>query len=180
MTTLLAIDGSLRCVGLAYFVNGVLSDTHAIRWAPRSVKVDPATRAHTLALEAYDALGAAADVVAYEWPQAYGDDKNPNDLFGLVAMSAALASLVEAKAVVSYLPRIWTGGIPKAKKGNPHESPRAAKIRARLSITKHFGRESEAEAFDRCQTHDEIDAVGIGLHHLQRGITVKRRVIARE
>lgn len=174
MTVLLAIDGSIRCVGAALFRDGRLQWTGYVRWGKRSTKTNPGERAQILADECAQMLPSDLypTAVAYEWPQAYGDDKNPNDLFGILAVSGHIVGAFNARAK-SYLPREWTGGIPKATKGDPHTSPRAAKISARLDP-------AELSVFGDAKTHDEIDAVGIGLHHLGRSITTRRRVIDRE
>lgn len=174
-SSLLAIDGSLNCVGIAYFVNGKLLDTLAIKWGRRSRKINLATRADILAKEASQALCMAVDQVVYEFPQAYGDDKNPNDLFGIVAVSAHIASLCEAHEVTSYYPREWTVGIPKTDtegkllQANVKTSARAKRISSRLDPF-------EIVVWDEIKTYDEVDAVGLGLHHLNRGINKPNRV----
>lgn len=186
MRSLLAIDGSLNCVGIAYFVDGRLIQTWAFKWGRRSRKVNIATRAYQLAVEAQKALGMAVDEVVYEFPQAYGDEKNPNDLFGIVAVSAHIASLCEAHEVTSYYPREWTVGIKKTDEDgkllqkNVKTSARAKRIRLRLDGPAGLECASafacERDIFDRASTYDEIDAIGIGLHHLDRGINKPNRV----
>lgn len=183
MTTLLAIDGSLRCVGLALFRDARLVWTGAVSWGRRSTKIDPAARASILADEAAQMVfdqrwlddGRVSEVV-YEWPQAYNDEKDPNDLLGILAVSGEICAghKTVGGPVASYLPRIWTAGIPKKVNGklpkDPHTSPRAIRIHNRLNSS------TEIEVFDRAKTNDEIDAVGIGLHHLGRGIAERKRV----
>lgn len=175
MGTLLAIDGSIRCVGVALFVDDTLAWTDKAQWGTRSTKTNLGERAATLAYELDREIRTSVDAIAYEWPQAYADGKNPNDLFGILAVSGHLVAnnVVIGGVVRSYLPREWTGNIPKTVGGklpkNPQSSPRGIKIAARL-------RWAELGIFNSAETHDEVDAIGIGLHHLGRGITKRKRV----
>ena len=174
MTTLLAIDGSLRCCGLALFRDARLAWTGAVKWA-RGRKCGDAERAACIAAEAYRMLPVSTtDAVIYEWPQVYeGSDADPNDLFGILAVSGDLVGRLAPKDVTSVLPRIWTAGIPKKVDGklprNPHTSPRAKAIARRLSG-------AELAVYEGAKTNDEIDAVGIGLYSLGRGIHLRQRV----
>lgn len=171
MTTLLAIDGSIRCVGAALFRDGRLVWTGCAQWGKRSTKTNPGQRAQTIAEELAGSVPYDFEEgdLAYEWPQAYGDEKNPNDLFGILAVSGYFAGF--CRAATSYLPREWCGSIPKAKTGCWRASPRAQKILTRLDDP------DEQRVFIAATTHDAADAVGIGLHHLGRGILKRHRVL---
>jgi hypothetical protein len=104
--------------------------------------------------------------VVIEWPQIYRASKSkgdPNDLPGLAGVGMAIAARLDVE-VVSYLPRQWAGGTRKAETGDPLDSPRGRLVWRCLSPDER-GRV--------VPSHDAIDAVGLGLHHLGR---LQRRV----
>lgn len=115
-------------------------------------------------------LGAAPRLYVYEWPQVIraGRSKgDPNDLPGLAAVGAAVAAglaVLSARQnvglrVVTRTPAEWTGGVPKVTEGDPWASARGVRVAARLSV---------AERVLVPDSHDAIDAVGLGLHALGR------------
>jgi Holliday junction resolvasome RuvABC endonuclease subunit len=100
------------------------------------------------------------DTLAVEWPQVYRSTKSkgdPNDLLGIAALCGCLATTLGVRHVVAYKPAQWIGQLPKARKVK--DSPRASRIFAALS-------ETERELVP--DQNDVIDAVGIGLYHLNR------------
>jgi len=96
-----------------------------------------------------------------EWPRTYGHGKSKGDsadLFPLAAIGCAVGALLDVE-ITSYLPQEWIGQVRKFEKGDPWESPRGQMIARRLS-------ENERECVT--DSHDAIDAVGIGLKYLGR------------
>ncbi len=169
---LVAIDPSLRSTGLAIFQEGSLihAESVKVRTRPGGGAQDIAARAFAMAGEVARHVRAAAPVdplqIVVEWPQIYRGPKaqgDPNDLPALAAVGVAIAALVGAQGVQSYTPREWAGQVPKATKGDCRDSPRARRIRSRLSAP-----ELEVWSGLRPSDHDAIDAIGIGCHALGR------------
>lgn len=97
-------------------------------------------------------------VIEYpQWYRASRSKGDPNDLGPLVGVGVGVGAILDAQ-IVAYLPAEWCK-LPKSDTGDPWASPRGALIRGRLS---------EAERLCVQATHDAIDAVGLGLHHLGR------------
>lgn len=177
MSALIAIDPSTTCTGLAVFEGGKLVRTFALKGSKKLVLGD---RCLALAHEAagvvvpWQRMGGTIDVVS-EWPQVYSDgDVDPNDLPAIAGIAVGAAVACHARSLVVYKPKEWTGTIPKKVDGKllkkyVHTSPRAKRILSRLD-------EAEVVAFHNADTNDEIDAIGIGLHALGRGITQRHRV----
>jgi hypothetical protein len=97
------------------------------------------------------------DELVVEWPQWYATGKtkgDPNDLAYLAGIATGLAVAFPGAAVRSPVPRTWIGGLPKATSGDPWASPRGARVASRLS---------DAERALVPDSHDAIDAVGLGL-----------------
>jgi hypothetical protein len=161
---LVAVDPALRSSGLAIFRDGVL--VHASRVKSPSPD-DVAVCALTMAQSIANFVPRDSRIhVAIEWPQIYRGPRaqgDPNDLPALAAVGVSVAALLGA-SVQSFTPRDWAGQVPKATKGNCKESPRAKRIRSRLS-----GPELAVWEALRSGDHDAVDAIGIGLHALGRG-----------
>lgn len=165
---LLAVDPGLNAPACARFVGGVLVRAEPVR-VPRSYArldlIDRCRKVARLIHEWHSALDAGdprSVHLAVERPQIYRASKSkgdPNDLPPMVGIDAALATLMDCP-VTSYLPREWVGGTSKAETGDAWMSPRGQRVWSRLS-------EAERQAVV-VVTHDVIDAVGIGLHHLRR------------
>ena len=103
--------------------------------------------------------------IVVEYPQIYapGQSKgDPNDLPPMVGIDVGLACLFPRVPVQSYFPREWAGATTKAKSGDAWLSPRGQRVRQRLSASEL------AVLADVRVTHDVIDAIGIGLHHVGR------------
>lgn len=175
---LLAVDPSLRSTGVALFRDGELIAVSKIRTAC-GPSDDIAHRARAMARDvaAWEARiperqGGRPDALAVEWPQVYRTAKSkgdPNDLLGLAGVCAAVAALYPSALVTSYCPAAWepapkVSSARKLKKLGPVDSeaftsPRGVRIMGRLSKT---------ERVLVPESHDAVDAVGIGLHHLGR------------
>lgn len=119
----------------------------------------------------YELLRSVREIVV-EFPQVYTSDKSkgdPNDLLPLAAICGALGALLDVP-YCAYLPAQWTAQIPKAEtQKSRFDSPRATRICSRLD-------HRELIVYKKAQTHDEIDAIGLGLHHTGRSISKPRRV----
>lgn len=183
---LLALDPSIRTCGVALFRGGVLSLTYPIKCSAcggrgrvRDCEVcsaSPLTRclrmAQAVAAWVVTTRACPREFVA-EWPRTYRAVRSkgdPNDLLGLCGVAGATAGML-AMAVAgrdvtlkafSYEPAEWTGQLPKdLHRVQRFKSVRAQRIAGRLS-------DVELPVWRSIETHDEIDAVGLGLYHLGR------------
>lgn len=152
------VDGRLRSVGLRRAGPALPGETPGARALRAALMLGPdlaAARSH-----------AGPYRLVWEWPHVYQGARSsadPADLLALAAVGGAVSALAAAYFtpldVASVEPGQWTGQVPKRKVGNPWESPRGIRIRARLT----------AEEFAVVPAkHDALDAVGIGLHDLGR------------
>lgn len=164
MTTLLAVDPSIRSPGVALFVNGQLAATACVKFP-----IDTAQNDGTRCLTAAKAIvqwtraimgTSLLDAVAFEWPQIYKHD-TPSKANSVVPMAgvnmavAAMFNVLGPTQVFAWVPaEIW-GQLPKRKTGSALGSPRGERIWSRLT---------EAERNVIIDQHDSLDAVGIGLH----------------
>lgn len=170
---LVALDPSLTSTGLAVFFDVTLVHASSVQ-SPSGPGADLAARVLAMAAEVkvrvrslYQDEGEPVQVATerqqvYRGPRAKGD---PNDLAAILAVGTATAALLRAWSVSSYTPADWAGQLPKAEKGDCKASPRALRLRSRLA-----GLEVAVWDGIRRSDHDAIDAVGIGLHVLGRGI----------
>lgn len=90
--------------------------------------------------------------------------RDPNDLLPLTGVSVALAALLPEAKAIGYFPDEWGGQVDKEVKN--------ARALERLTPAERATIE-DAGAL----THNILDAIGIGLHHLGR--FARRRVYAR-
>lgn len=165
--------GKTSAAGLTYWREGVLRRCDAVRPPPN--RVAPASRGDQCQVMISAIIGKLAQwgaleagAIVYEWPQVYRAARapgDPNDLLGLVAVAAGVASQLEALAaerngrdgsllILSPTPAQWAGQLPKTKTGDPWLSLRGQRVASRLS---------PAERALVPKSHDAIDAVGIGL-----------------
>lgn len=174
---LVAVDPSVRSTGLAIFLDGRLTYATSVRRA--SSGEGPAERSLAMARLVADRVlyernlaysppydSAPPIHVVTEWPQIYRAQRaigDPNDLPAIAAVGTAVAALLDAEEVRSYTPREWAGQVPKVTSGNCKASPRARRIRSRLS-----GDEVSVWEGLRTGDHDAVDAIGIGCHALGR------------
>lgn len=186
---LLAVDPSLRSTGVALFrddallaVGRIRSELHADHSsAARAAAMSYQIRDWYLTRVAAGMLAGQAHselTIAVEWPQVYRAVKSkgdPNDLFGLAGVCTGVIVALRPHASRAYLPADWEPApkvSPERKRrglgpidSEAFTSPRGVRILSRLS---------EAERALVPQSHDAVDSVGIGLHHLGRLAT--RRV----
>jgi hypothetical protein len=161
---LLAVDPSLRSTGVALFRDNVLIATSRLSCSVRSLNMG--TRcigvAQTITLwYRNSARGHPTPDLVFEWPQIYRAAKSkgdPNDLVPLAGIGMSLAGMLNVLPITPT-PAEWAGQLKKFTKGDVGQSPRALRIRSRLS-------ESELEHWQ--DQHDVIDAIGLGLWCLGR------------
>lgn len=178
----LAVDPSLTRTGWALFREQELIKSGAFVSPPAkldlSAGVTVAERAARTARALFANLCVHATVkfepldLIMEWPQVYRATRSkgdPNGLLGIAAICGALVALAQPTRVLMKTPAEWIGQLPKAatKKG-ALTSPRARRILGNLT-------ESERDYLQRFDdvTHDEIDAIGLGLFALDRLKPVK-------
>lgn len=177
---LLAIDPSVRSVGVALFRHGVLVASGHLRMPAEWMELPPAARCLRVAQEIlawYGEQEGASTIrtVVFEWPQIYIDAKSKGDqngLLGLVGVGQSVAALVTMRNImldvrppelVSPTPAEWTGQLPKTVGGKKPKSafdtPRGSRIRTNLQ-------RGELAVVD--DQHDAIDGLGLGLFALNR------------
>lgn len=159
MSTLLALDPSIRSAGVAIFHVGECVAAARIQVA--ASKVPPAERCLAMVRQivAWCAPWRISAVVT-EWPQIYRASKSegdPNDLTGLAGVGMGVIGRLSEHvpfSVKSPTPAEWAGALPKSTRGDPWASARGLRIAKRLSATER------ARVPD---SHDALDAVGLGL-----------------
>jgi hypothetical protein len=168
VSTLLAVDPSLRCTGVALFVDGRLTAAGVVR--PAIKTGSPVDRAAQIAREvrsyvAQQGVSAWMSEIVLEWPQVYRAAKSkgdPNDLLGIAAVCGAVATYWPNSQITAYKPAEWAGQLPKATSHKQAlASPRGRRVFGRLQG-------DEVLVWDQLRYHDAVDAVGIGLYHLGR------------
>jgi hypothetical protein len=181
--SLVALDPSVRSVGVALFAGGVLVDAATIKCPSCGSKGRVAECPACSSSDAARCLRIAQEVVRWvvshdvaptslvsEWPTIRGAAQsvgNPNQMIPMAGVVGAVAGLLsmglaardETLEVRSFKPAEWTGGCPKTKT-KPQRSQRGRRIESRLA-------ESELPLF-RVAGHDDLDAIGIGLYALGR------------
>ncbi len=171
MKVLVAVDPALVSSGLAVFLDGALTHASSVR-SSAGPSADIAARVLVMAnlvaerVRQLYPLERAMISVATEWPQVYRGHRavgDPNDLPAIAAVGASVAAFLRASEVRSYTPHVWAGQVPKVTRGDCKSSPRALRIRSRLS-----GLESAVWDALGPHEHDAVDAVGIGCHALGR------------
>lgn len=182
MKTLLALDPSIRSAGVAIFHMGILTGVTTI--TDSGDKKDPVERKlERMAggiLAWLQKTKNQPTAIIGEWPQVYREGIGTNDrnqLLPLAGLCGYLAGCLAVGASITggscpltlVTPKEWTGQIPKLEaKSRMFISARARRIEARLD-------EWELGIYKKAPSHDAIDAVGIGLHALDRGIMKPHR-----
>lgn len=168
---LLALDPSVASPGAALFMGGRLLVAGRVRVTKRAYQSD-GERWLGVAQDILDFAevhGAYViediETIVFERPQIYRATKSkgdPNQLIGLAGIAMALVGLCKGCSplkILSPTPDEWTGQVEKDTKGSAKDSPRARRILSRLD---------DAERKLVPNQHDAIDAVGLGLHALDR------------
>lgn len=173
MSTLFAVDPSVRSAGCAAFLDGRLIAAWRI---VREIELGeaPGQRwygiARVIVASVHQRLPfvTSLDELVFELPQIYTAVKSkgdPNDLIGLAGVSGTVAGIMAPRKITSPTPAQWAGQVKKATKGSAKDSPRALRILSRLDA---------AESALVPNQHDAIDAIGLGLFALGR--LAQRRV----
>lgn len=156
MSTLLAIDPSLRGTGWALFVDTNLAHCGVIG-GPKQISNIEAVRA--IYEEALRTWGSGPDEVVLEFPRIYpkgrgeGDNVDGNDLLWVAAVAGALCTLGPSS---TYYPSDWKGQSKKEKT-----------LRIVLQACNPAER-AVIESVQGAKRHNAVDAVGIGMYHLKR------------
>lgn len=138
---LLAIDPGTKSTGFAIFEDGLVHVSRATLLSCAD------TDAALCTFEPY------ADIIVCEVPQVYPRSKaDPNDLIKLALLAGALVAKWPAHSKVLVYPREWKNQVPK----KIHNARTLAKLTP-----------SELRLCEGL-SHDEIDAVGLGLWYLGR------------
>ena len=167
---MLAVDPGIRGCGVALFE---ARELRAAAYVPNMARSGNGPRecwlmassinvwvAHTIANERLDRL-------VLEWPQVYAPGKgkgDPNDLFALAGIGAALCAELKPFEIEHYLPRAWKGQMPKEV---VHQRMLTELSQDEFAKIRSAGR----------LTHNVWDAVSLGLFSLDR--LTPKRVIAR-
>lgn len=142
----LAIDPGTRSTGFAFFDSGKLE---------RVVRVTK-LRCNNLGIMPYEEIRKWKGCVSHlacEVPQIYPQSKaDPNDMIPVALLAGALIGYFSAAFVKMPRPREWKGQVPKAI----HNARTLAKLT------------DDERALCAGHSHDELDAVGIGLWYLGR------------
>jgi hypothetical protein len=171
---LLAVDPGVDNPAFALFRHSQLMVARRVQLQDVLASLGPVDRcefvANQILTDVVSAMGAwpQLDALVVEQPQFYRASKSkgdPNKLALLVLVCGSMAAAVRAQfgrhvRIESYYPAEWAGQIPKSTKAKQAwKSPRGRLIRGQLS---------EAEFAAVQDTHDAVDAVGIGLRFLDR------------
>lgn len=163
---LVSVDPGLHVCGVALWSDGELSEAWLAvaptdppplgylpwEWMAKAVARDLADRTPRLGAD-----------LAIEVPQVYHQSKlkgDPNDLIDIALVAGAVATRVAAYhggVTTTYRPQAWKGSTPK--------KVMVERIKAKLSAEEHLRVVPPRAA---ALAHNVWDAVGIGLHHLQR------------
>lgn len=181
---LLTCDPSVRSPGVALFRHGKLiacdrvkipEELHELPEGRRWMRV--ANEISSWWQEQLDGHDHLVRTFVYELPQIYSETQgkskgDPNQLLGLVGVGQSLAVMLtmynmstgaRPPMLLTPKPSEWTGQLPKTVKGkypkDPRESPRGARIWARLQAG-----EREVTVLQ----HDAFDSIGLGLFALGR------------
>lgn len=160
---ILAIDPSIRSLGVAFFYQRRLVVAGTVRCkAEKGVSngrraVDMASAVIVWLDELGVDFSANPPELVYEWPQIYAARKskgNPNGLIKTVSPALVLSGMLATSKITTPTPAEWAGQTKKTTAGDPWASQRGNMVARRLH---------EAERLLVPDSHDAIDAVGLGL-----------------
>lgn len=173
---LLALDPSINSAGIALFRDGVLVDAATIKAPKANTRWPYVRRCAWVAREVWKLVPVAEiKTFATEWPQTYAPGMSkarPSDLHPMAGVATAVAARFFDAELFSYLPKQWVVGTAKEAGRGIFKTSRALRIASKLSPVEL------AVWAEKVNTHDAIDAVGIGLHQLGR--LAPKRAISRE
>lgn len=167
MSGLLALDPSIRSTGAAIFWGSDLIAATRIKLPPTGSKAERCLCIARQVMVWCESMGGTTvQQLVFEWPQIYRTSKSkgdPNDLPALAGVGMAVAGLYAHRplTLACYTPAEWTGQLPKETTAAGYaSSPRTKFIMSNLT--------EEEQQILPPKSHDALDAVGIGLHHLGR------------
>ena len=163
---LLAVDPGIRACGIAMFVGGTLQDADLVKSAAPVGDPTP-TRCAAMAEAVLERAWGwwYVESLVVEWPQVYRAGRakrgaDPNDLLLLAGVCGALATTSKVNALAAFLPREWKGTLSK--------EIACARVLARLSAEERGV--VDLLGLPKSSIHHVLDAVGIGLHAVGRGL----------
>lgn len=154
MSTLLAVDPSLRGTGWAYFERGMLEKCGVLEGSTDTTRIEAVRAIHA----SINVSGKYPELVI-EFPRIYPkgrgetDHVDPNDLLWVAAVAGAMSTLGPSKI---YYPSDWKGQSKKEKTLRLVLQACTPAERAVIEQVKGWKR------------HNAVDAVGIGMYHLKR------------
>jgi hypothetical protein len=158
--TLLAVDPGKSDAGVAFFVNGILTDASFLEvpdGSPYEVAKVVSAWARRCMMNLGDPDGRVGQLVV-EGQQIYRHVRqDPNDLLPLAQTVGGVLARVDAFEREVILPRVWTGGIPK-------------EVRQRhfLASASEWERDMLMAIRPAKKRHNAIDAVMLGAYVLGR------------
>lgn len=170
---ILSVDPGLRGIGAALFSReGRLLYANYIK-NPRTAGDGPSVW-FALADHVYEVLKSEAkkqassiDTYVVETMVIYRKNTkgNPNDLIQVTGAAAAVGAALPLKEAYDYPAKTWKGQVPKLIHNE----------RVLASLTEEERKILESAGVPRYMLHNVIDAIGIGLYHLEvKGIRVGR------
>jgi len=147
-----SVDPGLRTCGVALWRDGVLTRADLVLGSPKALGFDAW---YPMAL----AVGKhRSDELAIELPQVYTRGLSKGDPNDLIQLAVIVGMIADSHPMVSiYLPRQWKGQTPK--------DVMTRRIKGKLT-------DEELACIvlptQRSLQHNVWDAIGIGLHHLER------------
>lgn len=166
--SILALDPGLLNPAAALFRAGRLVAASRVKPDKAWTALDVGERCRQIASRIHEwfigvdpLAGQHLDQLVIEWPRIYRAGKgkgDPNDLPPLVGVAMCLAGRLDVE-VKTYWPSDWIGQVPKSTTGNPLDAARGKLIWRNIDAAEQSG---------IVLSHDAIDAVGLGLHHLGR------------
>lgn len=159
MSTLLAIDPSLRGTGWALFKDTNLTHCGVLGGPSQSTRIQCVRDMWADLWGDLAVLISRPDEVVLEFPRIYpkgrgaSDNVDPNDLLWVAAVAGALCTLGPS---VTYYPSDWKGQSKKEKT-----------LRIVLQACNPAER-AVIESVQGAKRHNAVDAVGIGMYHLKR------------
>lgn len=160
MTTLLAVDPSIRAMGWATFDDGQLIGA-GVENASSGVRVS-ITEQVLRSLRLVDQLPGGIDTLVSETPQVYPgpSEEDPNDLLPMAWQVGQLTARYRHSLIYLYHPREW--------KGQASKEAFQPRILERLSAEELALLPVKTRARKWPYDHNMTDAIGIGLYHLGR------------
>ncbi len=163
---LISVDPGIRATGVGVFMDKTLISSQYL-YNPMSKGLGPdassamAWAVHEWLIYTFPNLVGS---LVMEWPQVYTVSKgDPNDLLPLAGVDAALVALLRVPST-HYLPFDWKGQLPK-------------EVMCQRAFERLTDDEKTKVHNVGALTHNVLDAIGVGLHHLGR--LKPKRVFAR-